>query len=307
MIIEPEKYFQYTIPKLHTLWNGKIRDFSHQAIDGYQYFISAYQDKKLVVLITTSTKDKLQVYYDSMTKQKSNVPLMELSHTGRWYANGFISAYNFCEQYEKEHPSAKVDFALYADNLEQTNEMQSSSNNELNQNYIINIGRIEGVRFYLEEQQGLSGNSENSTPPSQPQVENAMEEKVLMYNSTGLTLIQNLKPASSNQRIIHAIEDILARHKSKKSERTIVGYCMIAIRGLVKDKTSDKILTTAFRNDYFPNDNIDKFSASVYRVLRSYSNKGSKTIHNPDEQWGDQKEAILQEVKTQIRKAMSGI
>ena len=287
MIIEPEKYFQYTIPKLHTLWNGKIRDFSHQAIAGYQHFISAYQDKKLVVLISDSTRDKLQTYYDSMTKQKSNVPLME--------------------QYEKEHPSAKVDFALYADNLEQTNEMQSSSNNELNQNYIINIGRIEGVRFYLEEQQGLSGNSENSTPPSQPQVENAMEEKVLMYNSTGLTLIQNLKPASSNQRVIHAIEDILARHKGKKSERTIVGYCMIAIRGLVKDETSDKILTTAFRNDYFPNDNIDKFSASVYRVLRSYSNKGSKTVHNPDEQWGDQKEAILQEVKTQIRKATSGI
>ena len=279
MIIEPEKYFQYTIPKLHTLWNGKIRDFSHQAIDGYQYFISAYQDKKLVVLITSSTKDKLQAYYDSMTKQKSNMLLMELSHTGRWYANGFISAYNFCEQYEKEHPSAKVDFALYADNLEQTNEMQSSSNN------------------------GLSGNSENSTPPTQSQAENTMEEKVLMYNSTGLTLSQNLKPASSNQRVIHAIEDILARHKGKKSERTIVGYCMIAIRGLVKDETSDKILTAAFKNDYFPEDDIDKFSASVYRVLRSYSNKGSKTVHNPDEQWGDQKEAILQEVKTQIRKA----
>ena len=88
MIIEPEKYFQYTIPKLHTLWNGKIRDFSHQAIAGYQHFISAYQDKKLVVLISDSTRDKLQTYYDSMTKQKSNVPLMELSHTGRWYANG---------------------------------------------------------------------------------------------------------------------------------------------------------------------------------------------------------------------------
>ena len=79
------------------------------------------------------------------------------------------------------------------------------------------------------------------------------------------------------------------------------------ISSVFSNETSDKILTTAFRNDYFPNDNIDKFSASVYRVLRSYSNKGSKTIHNPDEQWGDQKEAILQEVKTQIRKAMSGI
>jgi len=307
MIIEPEKYFQYTIPKLHTLWNGKVRDFSHQAIDGYQYFISAYQDKKLIVLITEATRDKLQAYYDSMTNQKSNVPLMELSHTGRWYANGFISAYNFCEQYEKERPSANVDFALYADNLELTNEKLSSSNNKLSQNYIINIGRIEGVRFYIKEQQGLSGNTEDTTSSSQPQIENAMEEKVLMYNSTGLTLSQNLKPASSNQRVIHAIEDILARYKGKKSERTIVGYCMIAIRGLVKDDTSDKILTAAFKNDYFPEDDIDKFSASVYRVLRSYSNKGSKTVHNPDEQWGDQKEAILQEVKTQIRKATSGI
>ena len=80
---------------------------------------------------------------------------MELSHTGRWYANGFISAYNFCEQYEKEHPSAKVDFALYADKLEQANEKQFSSNNELNHNCVINVGRIEGVRFYLKEQESL--------------------------------------------------------------------------------------------------------------------------------------------------------
>ena len=72
MIIEPEKYFQYTIPKLHTLWNGKIRDFSHQAIDGYQYFISAYQDKKLVVLITTSTKDTSGV--GTRIAKPSNLP-----------------------------------------------------------------------------------------------------------------------------------------------------------------------------------------------------------------------------------------
>lgn len=307
MIIEPKKYFQYTIPKLHTLWNGKTRDFSHQTIAGYQHFISAYKDKKLVVLITEPTKDKLQTYYDSMTKQKSSISLLELSHTGRWYANGFISAYNFCEQYEKEHPSAKVNFALYADNLEQTNEMQSSSNNGLCHNFIINVGRIEGVRFYLKERQEPSGNIENATPSSQPQVENTMEEKGLMYNSTGLTLLQNLKPSSANQRVIHAIENILERHKGKKSERTIVGYCIIAIKGLVIDEASEKILTAAFKSDYFPEDEIEKFSASIYRVLRSYTKKGSRRVQNPDEQWGDQKEAILQEVKTQIRKAISNI
>lgn len=307
MLIEPEKYFQYTIPKLHTLWNGKIRDFSHQAIDGYQYFISAYEDKKLVVLITTSTKDKLQAYYDSKTNQKSNVPLMELSHTGRWYANGFISAYNFCEQYEKEHPSVKVDYSLYADKLEQTNETQSSAHSRLNHNYIINIGRIEGVRFYLKEHELDDNIDDKTSAPPQSQDEMPMVEETTVFNSTGLTLEQNLRPASSNQRVIRAIEEILKRHKGKKSERTIVGYCMIAIRGLVKDETSDKILTAAFKNDYFPEDDIDKFSASVYRVLRAFSKKGSRMVHNPDEQWGEQKEAILQEVKTQIKKAISSI
>ena len=306
MIIEPEKYFQYRVPKLHTLWNGKNRDFSRQAIAGFQHFISAYQDKKLVVLISELTKDKLHAYYDANAKQDSNVPLLELSHAGRWYANGFISAYNFCEQYEKEHPSAKVDFAHYADNLEQTNETHSSSDNGLSHNYIINIGRIEGVRFYLKEQ-SISGNINNTIPSSQSQAENPTDEEAAMLNSTGLTLSQNLKPASSNQRVIHAIEDILKRHKGKKSERTIVGYCMIAMKGLVKDEASEKILTAAFRNDYFPEDDIDKFSASIYRVLRSYNKKGSQMVHNPDEQWGDQKEAILQEVKTQIRKAISSI
>lgn len=306
MIIEPEKYFQYTTPKLHTLWNGKNRDFSHQAIAGFQYFISAYQDKKLVVLVSEKTKDKLLAYYNAWAKQEDNAPLLELSHAGRWYANGFTSAYNFCEQYKKEHPSAKVDFGLYADSLEQTNETQSNSKNELDRCYIINVGRIEGVRFYLKEKD-LSDNTASALPSSLSQPEKTTDEEAAMFNSTGLTLRQNLKPAPSNQRVIHAIEDILKRHKGKKSERTIVGYCIIAIKDLVKDEASEKLLMSAFKNDYFPEDDIDKFSASIYRVLRANSKKDFNNVPNPDEQWGCQKETILQEVKTQIRKAVSGL
>lgn len=306
MIIEPETYFQYTTPKLHMLWNGKNRDFSHQAIAGFQHFISAYQDKKLVVLVSEMTKDKLQAYYDERTKQDANVPLLGLSHAGRWYANGFMSAYNFCEQYRKEHPSAKVDFTFFADNLEQINETHSNSRNGLDRCYIINVGRIEGTRFFLKEQ-SLSSGIGNATPPSLSQAKESMDEEAALFNSTGLTLRQNLKPAPSNQRVIHAIEDILKRHKGKKSERTIVGYCMIAIKDLVKDETTDKLLIMAFRSDYFPKDDIDKFSASIYRVLRAYSKKGTKCVLNPDEQWGSHKETILQEVKTQIRKAISGL
>ena len=307
MITEPEKYFQYTIPKLHTLWNGEIRNFSHQAIAGFQYFISAYRDKKLVVLITEATKNKLKTYFDSMAKQKSNIPLMELSHTGRWYANGFISAYNFCEQYEKEHPAAKVDFLHYADILEQTNEARLPSNDRISRNYIVNIGRIEGVRFYLKEQE-LSNNSESVVSFSQPQVEKTTGEDQ-MYNSTGLTLRQNLNPATFNQRIIQTIDKIIEQHRGKKSERTIAGYCIIAILTLrlVKKETSKDILTAAFWNDYFPKVDWDNFSGSIRRVLRAYDKKNSDIVLNADEKWGAKKEQILQNVLTLLKKAVSNI
>lgn len=302
MIIEPEKYFQYTIPKMHTIQNGRDRDFSDKAVVGYDYFISAYKDKKLVVLISKETQAKLQSYYN--TYIKGNMPLLPLSQTSRWYANGFISAYNYCEQYEQEHLSAKVDFSEYADSLEQRNVSQSSKANNLNRDYIINVGRIEGVRFYLVERERtpVGDDAFGETHASK-----SKEDIAPMVNSTGLTLVQNLKPASYNQRLIAAIGVMLEQHKGKKSRRTIVGIWIIGIRDYVTPNTTDDILIKAFRNDYFPEDKIDDFAASVRRVLRSYSKKEDANVSNPDERWGEQKESTLQEVKTLIKKAISGL
>lgn len=164
MIIEPEKYFQFTIPMMHTILNGKERDFSNKSVVGYEHFISAYKDKKLVVLISKKTQAKLQSYYNAHTK--GNVPLLPLSQTSRWYANGFISAYNYCEQYEQEQPSAKIDFSEHADSLEQKNENHAYTDNKPNRYYVINIGRIEGVRFYLEEKKKKSSYLSESRPKS---------------------------------------------------------------------------------------------------------------------------------------------
>lgn len=164
MIIEPEKYFQFTIPKMHTILNGRERDFSDKSVVGYEHFISAYKDKKLVVLISKGTQAKLQSYYNTYTK--GIVPLLPLSQTSRWYANGFISAYNYCEQYEQEQPSAEIDFSEHADSLEQKNESHASTCNKSNRDYVINIGRIEGVRFYLEEKKKKISYPSESRPKS---------------------------------------------------------------------------------------------------------------------------------------------
>ena len=53
---------------MHTILNGRKRDFSDKSVVGYEHFISAYKDKKLVVLISKDTQAKLQNYYNTYIK-----------------------------------------------------------------------------------------------------------------------------------------------------------------------------------------------------------------------------------------------
>lgn len=303
--MEPKEYFQYKFPKFYNALNGTIHDFSQQANDEYKHFISAFQDKKLVVLTSETTLNKLQAYYDEKTTGNKKRPLLQLSHTGRWYANGFISAYNYCVQYGKKQPSGKFDFTPYARSLEEINELNSSSE-KLERDYILNVGRIEGTRFYLAEH-GYS----TETPidaamqaESVPTVDSSNGET--LYNSTGLTLEQNLVPKPSNMRILAAVEKILEEHSAKQSRRSVVGCCIIALRSYFKKEASDVVLIEAFRHDYFPNEALGKFASSVNKILRAYRN-GPSYNGNPDEKWGPNKEAMLQDVITKIRKAISGL
>ena len=120
--------------------NGKLNDWTKATFEKFAAQRNHLHDFNPNISFDDFTEEGLNDYMDFLGHK------LEMRNS----TISKISAYNFCEQYEKEHPSAKVDFALYADKLEQTNEMQSSSNNELSQNYIINVGRIEGVRFYLK-------------------------------------------------------------------------------------------------------------------------------------------------------------
>ena len=171
MIIKPEKYFQYTIPNTHTLLNGWVRDFRDKSAVGYKHFESTYMGNTLVVMISDEVQKKLEDYYINATKE--NVPLLHSTRIGRWYANGFISAYNYCEQYEREHPSAKVNFASYADNLELLNEEKFTHSDKPDPKCIVNVGRIEGVRFYLaektvEEPRNLESRPKSNNPSGRP-------------------------------------------------------------------------------------------------------------------------------------------
>ena len=119
--------------------------------------------------------------------------------------------------------------------------------------------------------------------------------------TAGLTLLQNLRPAQSNTNVIAAIVDILDSFKNTEAERTTVGYCIIALKELgITQTMSDKVLISAFKSDFFPDDAPDSFKRSIQRVLRSHANKGNDFIKDKSERWGDDKERLLQEIKVRL-------
>lgn len=294
--MEPIDYFKYKLPKWYNAWNGKLTDFSHRAIAGYEHFISVYQDKKMVVLISNGTKEKLQCYYDNRT-ETAKAPLLCLSQAGRWYANGFTSAYNFCEQYTAKHADENFDFAPYVKRLEEENDKDVQLQVTISRDYVINIGRIEGARFFIEEH-GISQDERNEQDKDVALTQDDAQYSNIIH---GLALAKNLRPARNNQRIIDKIEEIINSCKSK----SIVGYCIICIKELGLTDSSDDVLKAAFRSDFFPDVEKRVFDTSINRILRSYRQKDTYSGTDKGERWGTKRETICQDVYKKLRIAIS--
>ena len=406
--MKPEHYFQHRFPKGYNVWKGNPRTIPTYYLLGFKTFVSNYKNEPINAHISDETHRKLQACNEQLTnlKKTNKGTAMEDSLAGRLFANGFISAYNYCEEYARKKPEMIFIFTPLVNSLEEMNERNPPRSKETVRAYSLNLGRIEGTRYFLKELDFLKTNgdnayiedktttnknedgttrtegipttvnAENGTALTQskttasdktendtkqdegiPTTGNAEKETALtqsktttadinedettqtegipttanaengtlqtevkttkndhldddtpMVNSECLTVQQNLKSASSNQRVPNAIYYIIKKYKDANHRISIVGFIIIALRnGYVKEESNDSVLIGAFHKDFFPDMDIKKFSASIHRVLRAYKNinKDEHEVTNPDERWGCQKEEILQSVKSDLKKAPS--
>lgn len=297
--MEPKDYFKYQFPTLYNVMNGKITDFTNRSNSEYKPFISTYLKKSLVVLITDVTRCKLQTYYDHKvsTKDTSSKPLLELSQIGRWYANGFMSAYNYCEQYTKENSLIDTDLTSYIDELACTTEKKIESETKASKTNVLNLGRVEGARFFMIERE-IEVSQEELGKTS---LQNIPVQVTSMENFSGIALEKNLVHKECAQRIVSKIKEIVKNSKDK----SIVGYCIICLKELGATKSSDKVLKEAFRNDFYPLVEKRIFDTSVNRILRSYRQKDKYSGADSGEKWGEKREIQYQEVRTSLLFAMS--
>lgn len=297
--MEPKDYFKCKFPTLYNVWNGKSTDFSNRATGEYNHFISAYQGTKMVVLISGATKNKLQEYYDSRTivARTSSKPLLELTQIGRWYANGFTSAYNYCKQYTMEEPITDVDFNPYIERLARVNEKSIEHEVKVSRNYVLNLGRIEGARFFL---------SEKVTTEQANDIENTSSQdysprETTAENVSALTIEKNLAHRECVPRVMSKIKELIKNSKNK----SIAGYCIICLKELNLTNSPDDVLKAAFRSDFFPDVEKRVFDASINRILRSYRQRNTYSGCDKGEKWGKKRETLYQEVYKSLRIAVS--
>lgn len=296
--MEPKDYFKWKFPTLYNVWNGKNTDFSNRATCDYNHFISAYQGSRMVVLISDATKNKLQKYYDSkiVVAGVSSKPLLEFTQIGRWYANGFTSAYNYCKQYTMDKTLTEVDFTPYIEKLADVNEKSVASETKVRRIYVLNLGRIEGARFFMIE----NGTADIANKEDTASLQDISAQEVTIENISGL-VEKNLAHKECVPRVMSKIKELVKSNKNK----SIIGYCIICLKELNLTDSPDDVLKAAFRSDFFPDVEKRVFDASVNRILRSYRQRDTYSGYDKGEKWGVKRETLYQEVYKSLRIAMS--
>lgn len=213
---------------------------------------------------------------------------------------------------EREHKSEQKKLAELYDRKKQMQTIILGFLNAFPDMMEVDKSIIALVKKYLPDENKKDVRENEDEPGSKPkenqEPSSNMESSDYTPQTTAPTLLQNLRPAQSNSSVIATIVNILNGYKKTETERTAVGYCIIALKELgILQTTSDSVLIGAFQSDFFTDNDPAKFKRSIQRVLRSHANKGNAFIKDKSEQWGDDKEKYFQEVKVKLRIATNQI
>ena len=162
--MKPEHYFQHRFPKGYNVWKGNPRTIPTYYLLGFKTFVSNYKNEPINAHISDETHRKLQACNEQLTnlKKTNKGTAMEDSLAGRLFANGFISAYNYCEEYARKKPEMIFIFTPLVNSLEEMNERNPPRSKETVRAYSLNLGRIEGTRYFLKELDFLKTNGDNA-------------------------------------------------------------------------------------------------------------------------------------------------
>jgi hypothetical protein len=137
---------------LKPLFKGDYQDFSSKKVEGYSLFVSEKQKTPVQAMVRENILEILQnieLKYRVISNKEGNLYKSQIS---RWYVNGFTETYNGCRRNDLRHPLEHQDYLTLADKFKLVEDLNSGSwSNDKFRKYTINLGRREGILFYVAE------------------------------------------------------------------------------------------------------------------------------------------------------------
>ena len=160
---------------------GDYQDFSSKKVEGYSLFVSEYKKPHVQAMVRADILELLQnaeLKFREVTKDEANLFKSQIS---RWYVNGFTDTYNGCRRNDLKHPLENHDYLTQANKFKPVEDLNSGNwNKDKFRRYTINIGRYEGILFYVAERDvSISGGDSPKEEDNAPEVEdnNSPEEE----------------------------------------------------------------------------------------------------------------------------------
>lgn len=161
--------YDFLHERVRPIIKGDYQDFSSKKVEGYSLFVSEYKKPHVQAMVRADFLELLQnieVKYSEVTKGEAN---LYKSHISRWYVNGFTDTYNGCRRNDLKHPLEQQDYLPLTSKFKPIEDLNSGSRNKDKfRKYTINLGRHEGILFYVAERETILSIDKKEEQSEQP-------------------------------------------------------------------------------------------------------------------------------------------
>ena len=216
--------------------NSDYQDFSSKKVEGYSLFVSKFEKPYVQAMVRGDILELLQnieVKYVEVTKREANLYKSQIS---RWYVNGFTDTYNGCRRNDLKHPFVNHDYLTLASKFKPVEDLNCGQwNKDKFRKYSINLGRYEGILFYVAERETILSIEKKEVKSKTPVSEVIKEENV--FNLDGQNDMQVVNTANCDiPRETTANCRVTSNRKGRKQ-----AFCNLSnhsLVGIVTDKTN---------------------------------------------------------------------
>lgn len=227
--------YDFLHERVKPIFKGDYQDFSSKNVEGYSFFVSEYKKPYVQAMARADILEQLQnieAKYCEVSKGEANLSKSQIS---RWYVNGFTDTYNRCRRTDLNHPLEHQDYLTLASKFKPVEDLSCGNwNKDKFRKYAVNLGRHEGILFYVAERETILSLGEKEEKSESPVSEEGKEKNTVNMDVQDEKEVVNTDNCDITEKI--PAKKLVANNK-KGRKQAFSNLPNPTLAGIVTEKT----------------------------------------------------------------------